>query len=221
MSVYARLCGWTLAKAHARSGDAIAIAAYLGTSDTFDKAMAVFAEKYADQNERDYAALQEAVESPVGQASMRRAEPGPARSLADEADRRPARSCPGASVVRERHRLDQQPDDDRDDGREDRGDPDARDPVGAHHVVEQPAATKAATRPMARLGIQPRMSRPPAMIPEMTPASRPTTIQPTNVKSIGGVWQRPMAPARPSRRNRCASATRLAGQVALPEGGRR
>jgi hypothetical protein len=63
MSAYGRLCGWTLAKAHARSGDAIAISAYLGTSDTFDKAMAVFAEKYADQNERDYAALQEAVSS--------------------------------------------------------------------------------------------------------------------------------------------------------------
>ena len=63
MSAYARLCGWTLAKAHARSGDAIAISAYLGTSDTFDKAMAVFAEKYADQNERDYAALKDAVES--------------------------------------------------------------------------------------------------------------------------------------------------------------
>ena len=63
MSAYARLCGWTLAKAHARSGDAIAIAAYLGTSDTFDKAMAVFAEKYADQNERDYTALKAAVDS--------------------------------------------------------------------------------------------------------------------------------------------------------------
>ena len=62
MTIYARLCGWTLAKAHARSGDPIAIAAYMGTSDTFDRAMAVFAEKYADQNERDYAALQEAVE---------------------------------------------------------------------------------------------------------------------------------------------------------------
>ena len=60
---YARLCGWTLAKAHARSGDAIAISAYMGTSDSFDKAMAVFAEKYADQNERDYAALKDAVDS--------------------------------------------------------------------------------------------------------------------------------------------------------------
>jgi hypothetical protein len=63
MSAYARLCGWTLAKAHARSGDAIAISAYIGTSDTFDKSMAAFAETYADQNERDYAALKEAVDS--------------------------------------------------------------------------------------------------------------------------------------------------------------
>ena len=60
---YARLCGWTLAKAHARSGDSIAIASYVGTSDVFDKALAAFAEAYADQNERDYDALKEAVES--------------------------------------------------------------------------------------------------------------------------------------------------------------
>ena len=55
MQAYGRLCGWTLARAHARSGDRIAIAAYLGsTSDTFDKAIGSFAESYADQNERDY-----------------------------------------------------------------------------------------------------------------------------------------------------------------------
>jgi uncharacterized protein (DUF2252 family) len=60
MSEYANVCGWTLAKAHARSGDSIAIAAYLGTSDTFDRAMAQFAESYADQNELDYAALVDA-----------------------------------------------------------------------------------------------------------------------------------------------------------------
>ena len=63
MASYARLCGWTLAKAHARSGDSIAIAAYLGTSTAFDDAMAEFAEAYADQNERDYAALTDAVAS--------------------------------------------------------------------------------------------------------------------------------------------------------------
>ena len=60
MTVYARLCGWTLARAHARSGDRVALAAYLGRSDKFDQAIAAFAEAYADQNERDYAALQTA-----------------------------------------------------------------------------------------------------------------------------------------------------------------
>ena len=50
-------------RAHARSGDAVAIASYLGTSDVFDRAMAAFAEAYADQNERDYDALKQAVDS--------------------------------------------------------------------------------------------------------------------------------------------------------------
>jgi uncharacterized protein (DUF2252 family) len=59
----ARLCGWTLARAHARSGDAIAIAGYLGTSDKFDKALVDFAALYADQNERDYAAFVEEIHS--------------------------------------------------------------------------------------------------------------------------------------------------------------
>jgi Uncharacterized protein conserved in bacteria (DUF2252) len=63
MHFYAKLCGHTLAKAHARSGDAIAIASYLGAGDSFDRALASFAEAYADQNERDYNALQEAVAS--------------------------------------------------------------------------------------------------------------------------------------------------------------
>jgi len=61
MTVYAGLCGWTLARAHARSGDRIALAAYLGGSTAFDQAIADFAETYADQNERDYAAFQGAV----------------------------------------------------------------------------------------------------------------------------------------------------------------
>jgi uncharacterized protein (DUF2252 family) len=61
LTVYAQLCGWTLARAHARSGDRIALAAYLGRSAKFDQAIAEFAETYADQNERDYAALQAAV----------------------------------------------------------------------------------------------------------------------------------------------------------------
>jgi uncharacterized protein (DUF2252 family) len=63
MTVYAELCGRTLAKAHARSGDSIAIASYLGAGDKFDRALASFAEHYADQNERDYYALKDAVES--------------------------------------------------------------------------------------------------------------------------------------------------------------
>ena len=63
LDVYARLCAWTLARAHARSGDAIAIAAYLGSADAFDRAIAAFAEDYADQNERDHAALLAAIES--------------------------------------------------------------------------------------------------------------------------------------------------------------
>ncbi|HUK44820.1 MAG TPA: DUF2252 domain-containing protein [Gaiellaceae bacterium] len=63
MEVYGRLCGQTLARAHARSGDAIAISSYLGSSDSFDQALASFAELYADQNEKDYAALQAAVEA--------------------------------------------------------------------------------------------------------------------------------------------------------------
>ncbi len=57
---YAEVCGWTLARGHARSGDAIEIAAYLGRGDPFERALASFAEAYADQNERDYAALQAA-----------------------------------------------------------------------------------------------------------------------------------------------------------------
>jgi hypothetical protein len=63
MEVYARLCGWTLARAHARSGDRIAIASYLGAGSTFEEAMAVFAEAYADQNEKDYAELLNAIKS--------------------------------------------------------------------------------------------------------------------------------------------------------------
>jgi uncharacterized protein (DUF2252 family) len=63
MRLYGELCGWTLARAHARSGDRIAIAAYLGGSAVFDKAIAQFATAYADQNERDYDGLVAAVAS--------------------------------------------------------------------------------------------------------------------------------------------------------------
>jgi uncharacterized protein (DUF2252 family) len=63
MSVYGKMCARTLARAHARSGDRIAIAAYLGASDVFDRSIAAFAEAYADQNERDYQALKDAAAS--------------------------------------------------------------------------------------------------------------------------------------------------------------
>ena len=63
LKAYGKICGWTLARAHARSGDRIAIAAYLGSGDSFDRAMASFAETYADQNDRDYRTLKEAAES--------------------------------------------------------------------------------------------------------------------------------------------------------------
>ena len=66
LAMYARLCGSTLARAHARSGDRIALAAYLGGSAKFDQAIADFAETYADQNERDYAALQTAAKEGRG-----------------------------------------------------------------------------------------------------------------------------------------------------------
>jgi uncharacterized protein (DUF2252 family) len=62
LSIYARLCGWTLARAHARSGDRIAIASYLGAGNGFDAAIAAFAETYADQNERDYERLAQAAD---------------------------------------------------------------------------------------------------------------------------------------------------------------
>ena len=63
LKLYGELCGWTLARAHARSGDRIAIASYLGGSDVFDQAISQFAQAYADQNERDHQALVTAVES--------------------------------------------------------------------------------------------------------------------------------------------------------------
>jgi uncharacterized protein (DUF2252 family) len=63
MAFYADVCAWTLARAHARSGDPVAIASYLGGGDRFDRAMTDFAERYADQNERDYEAFCEAIRS--------------------------------------------------------------------------------------------------------------------------------------------------------------
>jgi len=63
LTFYARICGWTLARAHARSGDPIAIGAYLGDGDAFDKSITDFSDRYADQNERDYQAFVNAIRS--------------------------------------------------------------------------------------------------------------------------------------------------------------
>ena len=87
MTMYAKLCGHALAKAHARSGDAIAIASYLGSGDSFDRALASFAEAYADQNERDYAALRRP-RRPGGSRSRQDSD-GPALLAVTTADVRP------------------------------------------------------------------------------------------------------------------------------------
>jgi uncharacterized protein (DUF2252 family) len=63
LALYARACGWTLARAHARSGDPIAIAAYLGAGDKFDRSISDFSERYADRNERDYEEFVKAIRS--------------------------------------------------------------------------------------------------------------------------------------------------------------
>jgi Uncharacterized protein conserved in bacteria (DUF2252) len=63
LAFYARMCGWTLARAHARSGDPVAIAAYLGSSEAFDQAVTGFSLRYADQNERDYEDFIKAIRS--------------------------------------------------------------------------------------------------------------------------------------------------------------
>jgi hypothetical protein len=63
LTFYAGICGWTLARAHARSGDPVAIAAYLGDSDAFDNSITAFSERYADQNEQDYQQFVTAIRS--------------------------------------------------------------------------------------------------------------------------------------------------------------
>lgn len=63
MALRLRICGWTLARAHARSGDPVAIAEYLGDSDAFDRAITDFSRRYAYQNERDYEMFVQAVQS--------------------------------------------------------------------------------------------------------------------------------------------------------------
>jgi hypothetical protein len=63
MRVYADICGWTLARAHARSGDPIAISSYLGSTDQFDQSIVAFSERYAEQNEQDYRGFIDAIQS--------------------------------------------------------------------------------------------------------------------------------------------------------------
>ncbi len=63
LTFYARICGWTLARAHARSGDPVAIAAYLGDGDAFDRSVTDFSQRYADQNEQDFQQFVKAVRS--------------------------------------------------------------------------------------------------------------------------------------------------------------
>ena len=106
LRLYGELCGWTLARAHARSGDRIAIASYLGGGDVFDRAIAAFSAAYADQNERDHAALAAAAASgrikaerdissspprgPTGQAGNRARPPSAASSSPPSCSARPA-----------------------------------------------------------------------------------------------------------------------------------
>jgi hypothetical protein len=63
LAFYGRTCGWTLARAHARSGDAVAISAYLGEDDTFDTSITDFSERYATQNDQDFADFAKAISS--------------------------------------------------------------------------------------------------------------------------------------------------------------
>ena len=63
LKLYAQVCGWTLARAHAKSGDAATISGYLGKSDTFDRALSAFAVAYADQTQKDHAVLVKAIRS--------------------------------------------------------------------------------------------------------------------------------------------------------------
>ncbi|HLM18355.1 MAG TPA: DUF2252 domain-containing protein [Acidimicrobiia bacterium] len=71
LDIYARLCGWTLARGHARSGDRVAIAAYLGSNDAFDRAMVAYSSAYADQNERDYESVKESLDAGAAASSAR------------------------------------------------------------------------------------------------------------------------------------------------------
>ena len=79
LHAYTRACGWSLARAHARSGDRLAIAAYLGAGSSFDQAIAGFSRAYADQNERDHQRLADAVAAGEVVASLRGLSGGPRR----------------------------------------------------------------------------------------------------------------------------------------------
>jgi predicted alpha/beta hydrolase len=63
LTFYARTCGWTLARAHARSGDPVALSEYLGDDDAFDRSITDFSERYADQNDQDFQEFVKAVRS--------------------------------------------------------------------------------------------------------------------------------------------------------------
>jgi hypothetical protein len=63
LEIYGQMCGWVLARSHARSGDPISIGAYLGSGTTFDQAMVRFSASYADQNERDHQHVVDAIAS--------------------------------------------------------------------------------------------------------------------------------------------------------------
>ena len=72
LALYGKMCGWVLARAHAKAGDPWAIAGYLGKSDRFDEAMGKFARAYADQAERDHAALRDAVRAGIVEVQLDR-----------------------------------------------------------------------------------------------------------------------------------------------------
>ena len=92
MGFYADLCGWTLARAHARSGDAVAIDAYLGDSDEFEDAVTEFARRYAKQNQRDYEAFLAAIE-------RRQAGGEDGRVRRDDRDQSSSRSIPTSQAL--------------------------------------------------------------------------------------------------------------------------
>ena len=92
MATYGKLCGWTLARAHARSGDRIAIAAYLGNSDSFDRAIVEFSKAYAEQNDSDYR-ISPRQSNPAGSPPRRASDRPPARERLTRGQLRQTRSA--------------------------------------------------------------------------------------------------------------------------------